>query len=226
MYLPLPADVDSALLERAGNHLAALEHHLAKEADLQVPTTMVEDIISTFQSINSGVKIPFKEAPAGLLSLTSAQAQSSISQVVEKVHPFDNKAIHCGSDATLLQWILAGASQLCPSCHESMHNHQVKRKAHTTLSVLFLTYNSCLQTKHALYCCFVCNQLISNMDLTHAICCFQQHYNTCCKLGLNFEHICVLWSTSLEQWKKAHFLICPVASCVDADEQGRNCGRP
>ena len=109
MYLPLPANVDSTLLERAGNLLAALEQHLAKEASLQVPTAMVEDIISTFWSINSGVKIPLKETLMGLLSLTSAQAQSSISLVAAKVHPFDNKAICCGSDATLLQWILAGA---------------------------------------------------------------------------------------------------------------------
>ena len=81
----------------------------------------------------------------------------------------------------------------------NMHKDQVKRRVHTTPSALFLSYNSCLQTKHALYCCFICNQLILNTDLTHVTCCFQQHCNACCNLGLDFEHICVFRCTSLEQ---------------------------
>ncbi|ETS60645.1 hypothetical protein PaG_05281 [Moesziomyces aphidis] len=220
--LPDADDIDPALLARARRLLGALEDHLEHQTDQRVPTAMADEIVDMFRTINTGVRIPFKDALAGLLSLTSIRSRSSHSVAQQQQqHPFDDEGIRKGTDAALLKWLEDGASRLCPSCHESLHNEKIKKKGavpNGMPSNMFLLFNDCLKQKHAEYCCFICSQRLPLADGTdHAVRCFQQHYDVCCADGLDFDRICVLRSSSIERWKKAHFLVCPIASCIDQD---------
>lgn len=115
-HLPDPAKVDPELLERADSLLQAFHQHLDEQCGgsrIEVPSDVVDGIIDTFCAVNNGSKMPLKESLAGLLSLTSARLLPWTS-VVRQIHPFDDDQIRQGSDATLLDWILRGASHLCP----------------------------------------------------------------------------------------------------------------
>ncbi|SYW82415.1 uncharacterized protein UBRO2_04537 [Ustilago bromivora] len=127
MHLPDLEDVEPKLLQKAHSLLESFHAHLEVQQEgerTDVPETIKDGIIDTFRLINSGVKLPFKDALAGLLALTSAN-MLPFTSVAQQHHPFNDDSVRRGSDANLLQWLLRGASHLCPSCNESFHSDQM-----------------------------------------------------------------------------------------------------
>ncbi|KAJ1035275.1 hypothetical protein NDA13_000695 [Ustilago tritici] len=127
MHLPDLEDVEPKLLQKAHSLLESFHAHLEVQQEgerTDVPETIKDGIIDIFRLINSGVKLPFKDALAGLLALTSAN-MLPFTSVAQQHHPFDDDSVRRGSNANLLQWLLRGASHLCPSCNESFHLDQM-----------------------------------------------------------------------------------------------------
>ncbi|CDW97829.1 hypothetical protein [Sporisorium scitamineum] len=142
--LPEPDDVDPNLLQRARSLIKNVQEHIEEQTDdsrTDIPTSISEGIVETFCSINGGSRLPFKASLAALLSLISDKIMSW-SLVAQQPHPFDDDSIRQGSDSTLLQWILRGASHLCPACHESFHLDKIAKSK--LPSRAFEVFNDCL----------------------------------------------------------------------------------
>ncbi|SPC66637.1 uncharacterized protein UHOD_12366 [Ustilago sp. UG-2017b] len=218
MHLPDLEDVEPKLLQKAHSLLESFHAHLKVQQEgehTDVPETIKDGIIDIFRLINSGVKLPSKEALAGLLALTSAN-MLPFTSVAQQHHPFDDDSVRCGSNANLLQWLLRGSSHLCPSCNESFHLDQMDN-LDKKLVKAFEIFNACLKDKHKQFCCFVCSKYFPLDDTDHALECFQKHYDAVSSHNLDFDNICVLLTSSFQQWKKATFFVYPVASCIDQD---------
>ncbi|KAJ1033556.1 hypothetical protein NDA13_001544 [Ustilago tritici] len=218
MHLPDLEDVDPELLQKARSLLESFHACLKLQQEgecTDVPEMIKDGIINTFHLINSGVKLPFKDALADLLALTSANMLLFMS-VAQQHHPFDNDSVRCGYDANLLQWLLRGASHLCPSCNKTFHLDQIKNSDRKLVN-FFKIFNTCLKDKHKWFCCFVCSKYFPLDNTNHALECVQKHYDAMSSHNLDFNNTCMQFTNSFQQWKKATFFVCPVASCIDQD---------
>ncbi|SOV09076.1 uncharacterized protein UDID_18255 [Ustilago sp. UG-2017a] len=97
----------------------------------------------------------------------------SFISVAQQPHQFNNGSARHGSDASLLQWLLCGASHFCPSCNKTFHSDQMDapkcfQKHYNAMSFHNLDFdNICMpeaDAKTYLYSTGVINQTSKKKD--------------------------------------------------------------
>ncbi|SPC63986.1 uncharacterized protein UHOD_08436 [Ustilago sp. UG-2017b] len=115
----------------------------------------------------------------------------SFLSVAQQPHQFNNGSARHGSDASLLQWLLRGASHFCPSCNKTFHSDQMEKDKYFPLD---------------------------NTD--HAPKCFQKHYNAMSFHNLDFDNICMLPEADAKTYLYSTGIINQTSKKKDGPEMG------